>query len=70
MMKALPLRFRGKVVKVEYAYDDEVYRWYVSDHNLQDVGLGLEADTPEELDADVAKAVGMLQECERERTDA
>ena len=44
-MQTLPLRFRGKVVKVEYAYDDEVERWYVADHNIRDVELALEADT-------------------------
>ena len=65
-MKTLPLRFRGKVVKVEYAYDDEVERWYVADHNIRDVGLALEADTQDELDANVATAIGMMQACDRE----
>ena len=69
-MKSLPLRYRGKVVKVAYAYDDEVDRWYVCDHDIRDTSLGLEADSPEELDADVAKVVGMLEDIDREMTDA
>ena len=68
-MKSLPLRYRGKVVKVAYAYDDEVDRWYVCDHNILDTGLGLEADSQEELDADVVKGVGMLEDYDREFGD-
>ena len=65
-MKTPPLRFRGKVVMVQYTHDDAVDRWYVADHNIRDVGLALEADTRDELDADVATAAGMMQERDRE----
>lgn len=69
-MKSLPLRYRGKVVKVAYSYDSEVDRWYVSNHSVPDTGLALEADTPEQLDADVAKVVGTLEHIQREPTGA
>ena len=65
-MRSLPIRFRGKVVKVEYGYDEKADRWYVADHNVEGEALPSEADSPEELDAEVAELIDLLKAVDRD----
>ena len=62
-MRSLPISFCGRVVKVEYGYDEEAQRWYVADHNVH--GEDLPADSPEEFDAEVADEVDFLKAIDR-----
>ena len=65
-MRSLPIRFRGKVVKVAYGYDEQAERWYVADHNIDGEGLSTEADSPGELDAAVAELIDLLKAIDRD----
>ena len=65
-MRPIPIRFRGKVVKVEYGYREETRTWYVADHNVDVGNLPAEADSPEELDAEVADLIDFLKAIDRD----
>ena len=59
------MKFLGHTVKVKYAYDAKVDRWYIATSNIP--GLCMEGDSKEEIEAELPEVLADMEDFQRER---
>ncbi len=57
------MRCFGKKVKIRYAYDPDVDRWYTRDSNVP--GLCMEGDSKEAIERGLPEVLAMIEEVVR-----